>query len=67
MNVRTACLFALIGTILAAALEIVRLLRDLINSMNGAVAPITVFTTFIFALAWTSLAVFFWAFYRRQV
>ena len=67
MSVRSASLFALIGTILAGVLAIALFVRDLLNSLSGAVAPATVMVSLIYAVAWTSLAVFFWVSYRRQV
>lgn len=66
MNVRTASLFALIGTILMAILSVARFVQYFMNSLNGLVASAMVLSALIQAIAWITLVVFFFVFYRRQ-
>ena len=66
MTIRTASLFALIGTVLAAAAATARFILYVVNSLNGLVASISVLTALVQAIVWITLAVFFVVFYRKQ-
>ena len=63
---KLAALLAFVGTLLATILTTWRLVINIFNALNGAVAPAVVLSSLIEALAWLSLAVFFFLFHRSQ-
>lgn len=66
MTIRTASLFALIGTVLAAATATVHFILYFLNSLNGLVASAAVLDALVQAIVWITLAIFFVVFYRKQ-
>ena len=66
MTLKGAALLALIGTTLATILAVWRFVMNLINHLNGVVAPVVVLSSLIEAFAWISVAVFFFYFHRTQ-
>jgi len=66
MTLKGAALLALIGTALVTALTIWRFVVNLINHLNGLVAPVIVLSSLIEAFAWLSVMIFFFYFYRTQ-
>jgi ABC-type uncharacterized transport system permease subunit len=66
MTLKTAATFAFIGTLLAAALLIWDFVFDVVNVVQGVVAPLKLFPSFIYALAALSLTVFFYVFRKTQ-
>ena len=62
MSLKTAATFALIGTVLAAALLIWDFVFDLVNVTQGLIPLVKLFPSFLYALASLSLAVFFYVF-----
>jgi len=66
MTLKNAALFALIGMILLTVLLAAGFIRDLVTSLQGAVAAITLLTSGIHLLASLGLAVFLYVFHRSQ-
>ncbi|MCU1338569.1 MAG: hypothetical protein JWO19_4150 [Bryobacterales bacterium] len=66
MTLKNAATFAFIGTLLAAALLIWDFIFDVVNVVGGLVPLAKLFSSFIYALAALSLAVFFYAFQKTQ-
>jgi hypothetical protein len=66
MTLKSAALLALIGTTLMTILSVWRFVISLLNVLHDAVAPVVVFSSFIEAFAWLSVAVFFYYFHRTQ-
>jgi hypothetical protein len=66
MTLKNAALFAVVGTILMAALRIWDLIFDLLNVLQGLVPAVKLFSSLIYALGAVSLAVFLVVFHRRQ-
>jgi hypothetical protein len=66
MSLKNAALFALIGLTLLTVLLAVGFIRDVSALLAGAIAAITVLTSFIRLLASLNVAVFLYVFYRAQ-
>lgn len=66
MSLKNAALFAFIGTILAAALLVMNFVLDVASAGRGLLPAAMLFSSFIYALAAVSVAVFFFVFQRRQ-
>jgi hypothetical protein len=66
MSLRSAALFALIGMTLLTVMLAVMFIRDVSALLAGAIAAITVLTSFIRLLASLSVAVFLYVFYKAQ-
>ncbi|MGA3075267.1 MAG: hypothetical protein ABSG56_16390 [Bryobacteraceae bacterium] len=66
MTLKNAAFFALIGMALITILLAVVFIRDVSALLAGAIAAITVLTSFIHLLASLSVAVFFYVFYKAQ-
>jgi hypothetical protein len=66
MSLGSAALFALIGVALLTIMLAVGFIRDVSALLTGAIAAITVLTSFIRLLASISVAVFLYAFYKAQ-
>ncbi len=67
MTLKSASLLALIGTMIMAILSVWRFVINLLNVLHDAIAPAVVFSSMIEAVAWISVAVFFYYFYRTGV
>jgi len=66
MTLKNAALLALIGTILMTALLVWTFVFNFLNLLRGLVPAVTLFSSFIYALVWLSVAVFFYVFHRAQ-
>ncbi|MBN9657624.1 MAG: hypothetical protein J0H49_05565 [Acidobacteria bacterium] len=66
MTVKSAAVFALIGTALATFLALAVFIRDLSGVLGGAVSAVEFVKSGILLLAALSLAVFFFVFQRAQ-
>jgi len=66
MTLKNAALLALIGTILMTALLLWTFVFNFLNLLRGLVPAVTLFSSFIYALVWFSVAVFFYVFQRAQ-
>jgi hypothetical protein len=66
MTLKSAALLALIGTILATLLLVVGLIDDALGVARGVVPEMRLVTSFIYAFAAISVAVFFYIFHKVQ-
>jgi hypothetical protein len=66
MSLKSAAMFAFIGTLLAAALLIYDFVFDVISLAQGLIPLVQLFPAFLYALAALSLTVFFFVFQKRQ-
>ena len=66
MTLKSAALWALIGTILGTALLLWTFVFDVVNVLRGLVPLLTLFSSFIYAFACLSVAVFFYVLHRTQ-
>jgi hypothetical protein len=66
MTLRNAALLALIGAILITAVLTWTFVLNLLNVLRGLVPAVMMFSSFIHAFAWFSVAVFFYVFHRAQ-
>ena len=66
MTLKNAALLALIGTILMTALLLWTFVLNILNVLEGLVAAVTLFSSFIYAFGCFSVAVFFYAFHRAK-
>jgi hypothetical protein len=66
MTLKNAGLLALIGTILITALLVWTFVFNVLNVLRGVVPPVVLFSSFIYAFACFSVAVFFFVFHRAQ-
>jgi hypothetical protein len=66
MTLKNAALLALIGTILIAALLVWEFVFNVLNVLRGLIPATMLFSSFIYAFACFSVAVFFYVFYRAQ-
>jgi len=66
MTLKNAALLALIGTILITVLLVWTFVFNIVNVLRGLIPALTVFSSFIYAFAWLSVAVFFYVFHRTQ-
>jgi hypothetical protein len=66
MTVKNAALLALIGTILTAALLVWTFVFNVLNALQGLIPAVVLFSSFIYAFACFSVAVFFYVFHRAQ-
>jgi hypothetical protein len=66
MTLKSAALLALIGTILGTALLLWTFVFDVVNVLRGPVPLLTLFSSFIYAFACLSVAVFLYVFHRTQ-
>jgi hypothetical protein len=55
-----------IGTIMIAALMVWRFVATFLNILRGLVPALTLFSSFIYAFACLSVAVFFYVFHKAQ-
>ncbi len=66
MALKTAALLALVGTTLVTVLLVFTFLFNLLNSLRGLVPAVTIFSSFVYAFACFTVAVFFYVFHRAQ-
>jgi hypothetical protein len=66
MTLKSAATLAFIGTLLTAALLIWDFVFDVINVVEGLIPLAKLFSSFLFALAGLSLAIFFYVFRKSQ-
>lgn len=66
MSLRTAALLAFLGTLLLTLLEAFRFVRDVSAAANGVVASADVLSSAIRLFAAATLALFFYAYQRKQ-
>ena len=66
MTLKNAALLALIGTILTTVLLVSTLVFNVVNALRGLVPAVIPFSSFIYAFACFSVAVFFYVFHRAQ-
>jgi hypothetical protein len=66
MTLKNAAFLALIGTILITILLVWTFVSNLVNVLRGLVPALTLFSSFIYAFACFTMAVFFYVFHRAQ-
>ena len=66
MTLKGAALLAFIGTLLATVFLTCMLVLHLLNVLRGAEALVVLLSSFIYAFATLTLAVFFFVFHRSQ-
>jgi hypothetical protein len=66
MTLKNAALLALIGTILITALLVWTLVFNVLNVLRGLVPAAMLLSSFIYAFACISVAVFFYVFHKAQ-
>jgi hypothetical protein len=66
MTLKNAALLALIGTIMITALMVWRFVATFLNILRELVPAVTLFSSFIYAFACFSVAVFFYVFHKAQ-
>ena len=66
MTLKNAALLALIGTILITVLLVWTFVFNVVNVLRGLVPALTLFSSFIYAFACFTVAVFFYVFHRAQ-
>lgn len=66
MRLKKAALLALIGMILITVLLVWKFVFDVINCLRGLVPAATMFSSFVYAFACFTVAVFFYVFHRAQ-
>jgi hypothetical protein len=66
MTVKNAALLAMIGTILATILLVFSFVFTVLNVLRGLAPPVTLFSSFTYAFACSTVTVFFYVFYRAQ-
>jgi hypothetical protein len=66
MTLKNAALLALIGTILITALLVWSLIFNVLNAARGLIPAVMLLSSFIYAFACFSVAVFFYVFHKAQ-
>jgi hypothetical protein len=66
MTLKNAALLALIGTVLVTALLVWTFVFNFLNVLRDLVPPVALLSSFIYAFACFSVAVFFFVFHRAQ-
>jgi hypothetical protein len=66
MNLRNTSLFALIGMALVSILQVWHFVGNVLNVAQGAVAPVVLVASFIYAFAAVAVTLFFHSFHRKQ-
>jgi hypothetical protein len=66
MTLKNAALLALIGTILMTVLLTWTFVFNVVNVLRDVVAPVVLFSSFIYAFGCFTVAVFFYVFHRTQ-
>jgi hypothetical protein len=66
MTLKNAALLALIGTILITALLVWDFVFNVLNVLRGLIPATMLFSSFIYAFACLSIAVFFYVFHKAK-
>jgi hypothetical protein len=66
MTLKNAALLALLGTILLTVLLVWTFVLNVVNVLRDLVPALTLFSSFIYAFACLSVAVFFYVFHKAQ-
>ena len=66
MNLKNAAFLALVGTVMLTVLLIAGFIYDVLNVLRGLIPAGRVLTSFIYAFAGVSAAVFLYAFHKAQ-
>ena len=66
MTLKNAALLALIGTILITALLVWDFVLNVLNVLRGLIPATMLFSSFIYAFACFSVAVFFYVFHKAR-
>ena len=66
MTFKGAAFLALVGTVLITAFLVWTFVFNVLNVVRGAQAPVVLFSSFVYAFACLSVAVFFFVFHRSQ-
>ena len=66
MTLKNAAFLALVGMILATILLVAGFIRDVFAIAQGLIPAMTLLTSFIYAFAGLSMAVFLYAFHKKQ-
>jgi hypothetical protein len=67
MSLKNAALLALVGSVLLTVLALWNLVFTTLSVVRGLAAPITLFSSLIYAFTGLSVAVFFYIFHKTQV
>ncbi len=67
MNLKSAALLALIGTILVTAVLTFHLVRTILGVADGIVPPVALFPALIYAFGALTVALFFFVFHKAQI
>jgi uncharacterized membrane protein YuzA (DUF378 family) len=66
MNLKNAACLALVGTVMLTVLLIAGFVFDVLNVLRGLIPATRLLTSFIYAFAGLSAAVFLYAFHKAQ-
>ena len=66
MSLRNAALLAMIGTVLLTILLVLNLVNNLLAFMRGLIPAMVLLSSFLYAFAALSVAVFFYIYQRAQ-
>jgi hypothetical protein len=66
VNLKNAALLAMIGTVLLTILLVLNFVNDFLAFMRGLIPAMVLLSSFIYAFAALSVAVFFYVFHRAQ-
>lgn len=66
MNLKNAAFLALVGSVMLTVLLMAGFIFDVLNVLRGLIPAIRLLTSFIYAFAGLSAAVFLYAFHRAQ-
>ena len=66
MTLKNAALLALVGTVLITAFLVLTFVFTFLNVLRGVVPPVALFSSFIYAFACLTVAVFFLVLHRAQ-
>ena len=66
MTLKNAALLALVGTVLITAFLVLTFVFTFLNVLRGVVPPVALFSSFIYAFACLTVAVFFFVFHKAQ-
>ena len=66
VNLKNAALLAMLGTVLLTILLVLNFVNDFLAFMRGLIPAMVLLSSFIYAFAALSVAVFFYVFHRAQ-
>lgn len=66
VNLKNAALLAMIGTVLLTILLVLNFVNNFLAFMRGLIPAMVLLSSFIYAFAALSVAVFFYVFHRAQ-